>query len=95
MNPSSPRSPWRMDTGVHVADVPKKILVNAAATGVTETDLTGHLPARIEELYAHGMSLRRIGRPSDVAPVMLFLPSTAAPFLTGTVLPVCGGHAMP
>ena len=48
------------------------------------------MQARIAKAYP----LRRIGRPEDVAPAVLFLASDAASFITGQTLSVSGGYTM-
>jgi 2-hydroxycyclohexanecarboxyl-CoA dehydrogenase len=48
------------------------------------------MQARIAKAYP----LRRVGRPEDVAPAVLFLASDAAGFITGQTLSVSGGYTM-
>ncbi|MGH8567223.1 MAG: SDR family oxidoreductase, partial [Gammaproteobacteria bacterium] len=43
---------------------------------------------------AKAYPLRRIGKPEDVAPAVLFLASDAAAFITGQTLSVSGGYTM-
>jgi NAD(P)-dependent dehydrogenase (short-subunit alcohol dehydrogenase family) len=38
--------------------------------------------------------LRRLGRPEDVAPMVTFLASDAAGWITGQVLSINGGYSM-
>ena len=38
--------------------------------------------------------IRRIGRPEDIADVIVFLASDQARWLTGEVIKVSGGHAI-
>lgn len=70
------------------------IRVNALAPGVTDTELSGHLPARIKDVYAFQTPLKRNARPQDIAGAVAFLISPSAEFVNGVVLPVCGGHVM-
>jgi 2-hydroxycyclohexanecarboxyl-CoA dehydrogenase len=51
---------------------------------------TPDMQARIAKAYP----LRRIGKPEDVAPAVLFLASDAAGFITGQTLSVSGGYTM-
>lgn len=48
------------------------------------------MQARIAKAYP----LRRIGKPDDVAPAVVFLASEAAAFITGQTLSVSGGYTM-
>ncbi|HET6184906.1 MAG TPA: SDR family oxidoreductase [Acetobacteraceae bacterium] len=71
------------------------ITANAVALGLVETAHSD--PAwlaenreRIIRLYP----LRRIGRPDDVAPMIAFLASDAAGWITGQVLSINGGFSM-
>jgi NAD(P)-dependent dehydrogenase (short-subunit alcohol dehydrogenase family) len=79
-----------------------RIRVNAVAPGVVDTAMVNVLrpggPAGIEPeaaLRAQLEALRklhplgRLGRPEDIAQSVLYL--LAAPYVTGTVLPVDGG----
>lgn len=66
------------------------IRVNAIAPGLIETDMTRHLtPAAIDN-FVKKSSLKKIGKPDDVAKVILFLASEKAQSITGQVIPVDG-----
>ena len=51
---------------------------------------TPEMKARIAKVYP----LRRIGRPEDVAPTVVFLASDQASFITGQTVSVSGGYTM-
>lgn len=51
---------------------------------------TPEMQARIAKAYP----LRRIGKPEDVAPTVVFLASSAASFITGQTVSVSGGYTM-
>ena len=48
----------------------------------------------VRERIAKSYPLRRVGRPEDVAPAVVFLASDAAGFITGQTLSVSGGYTM-
>ena len=74
----------------------KGIRVNAVAPGLIESNMTAPMLA-IDELTQPMLSrtpMARIGTPEDVAPVVLFLASPAARYITGQTLPVDGGFSV-
>lgn len=73
---------------------PSGITVNMVAPGLTDTEMISYLPSRYRDLIAHQTPLRRIAAPADVAKTVLFLASSAADFITGAMIPVCGGQTM-
>lgn len=60
------------------------------AADVNKQWQTPEMKARIAKVYP----LRRIGKPEDVAPAVVFLASDAASFVTGQTLSVSGGYTM-
>jgi NAD(P)-dependent dehydrogenase (short-subunit alcohol dehydrogenase family) len=69
------------------------IRVNVVAPG---TILTHHLEAAGAEAQRHAAlaaPMRRIGSPSEVAQVVLWLSSPASSFITGAVIPIDGGQS--
>lgn len=76
-----------------------RIRVNAVNPSTVLTPLVegiaaeypGGLPAYEEMMTAH-QSIRRLGRPIDVAYAVLFLASDEADWITGVTLPVDGGY---
>jgi NAD(P)-dependent dehydrogenase (short-subunit alcohol dehydrogenase family) len=71
------------------------ITVNAIALGLVETAHTDPewLAANREKIVRQ-YPLRRIGKPSDIAPTVAFLASEGAGWVTGQVLSVNGGFSM-
>jgi 3-oxoacyl-[acyl-carrier protein] reductase len=69
------------------------IRVNAVAPGLIETNMTAGMIAYepLSQPLMDRIALRRWGTPDDVAPVVLFLTSPAARYITGQTLPIDGG----
>lgn len=74
---------------------PFGVTVNAIAPGVIDTEAT--LKVVPEDVMAKGVaatSLRRVGHPTDLAPVVGFLCSEGAGYITGQTVVVDGGINM-
>lgn len=73
----------------------RNINVNAVAPGyIRTTRLTDRVPAELLDRARERSALERLGDPSDVAAVVLFLCSEAARHITGVVIPVDGGYLL-
>lgn len=70
---------------------PLGITVNAVAPGPVQT---GYITPELERQLLPSMPLRRLGRPEDIADVIVFLASEQARWMTGQVIQVAGGHAL-
>lgn len=70
------------------------ITVNAVAPGIIETDMTADMEAARAQAFREMIPLGRFGKPEDVAPVVAWLCSDAAAYLTGQVISVDGGLRM-
>ena len=72
---------------------PFGVRVNAVAPGPVETELLNRFAGSTDRkaAMAQGVPLKRIGRPEEIAHVILFLASGNADFLTGEIVHVNGG----
>ncbi|MDR3462523.1 MAG: glucose 1-dehydrogenase [Beijerinckiaceae bacterium] len=82
-------------TGVLAAELgPRKIRVNAINPGIVETEGThaaGFIGSEFEGAFVAQTPLGRIGQPSDIADVAVFLASDESRWLTGEKLVASGG----
>ena len=70
------------------------VRVNAVAPTYIETDLTREV-AKDPEIYKHWIGatpMARMGQPSEIASVILFLASNASSLMTGSIVSVDGGY---
>ena len=72
----------------------RNVTVNVVAPGPIATDMLAALPEDQRDDYAMSVPLGRLGEPSEVAAVVVFLASDAASYVTGAVIPVDGGLFM-
>ena len=74
---------------------PQGIRVNAVAPGAIDTDMSNFTKTEAGREVTLGMqALKRIGKPEDVADVVVFLASDAARWITGASIPVDGGSKL-
>ncbi len=74
---------------------PRGIRVNAIAPGVIDTDMSNFAKTEDGKTFALGMqALKRIGMPDDVGPVVAFLASDDARWITGDTIRVDGGSKL-
>jgi NAD(P)-dependent dehydrogenase (short-subunit alcohol dehydrogenase family) len=69
------------------------ITVNAIAPGPFESKMMAATLSAFGEQIAANATLKRIGRPDDMAGAAIYLSSRAGAYLTGAVIPVDGGIA--
>jgi len=72
----------------------RNIRCNAIAPGFIETEMTAKLPEDVRANWIEKIPLRRGGTPKDVADICIFLASDLSSYVTGQVIPVCGGMQM-
>lgn len=70
------------------------IRANAIAPGFIATEMTHQLSDEVRAEWAKQIPLRRAGTPEDVANTAIFLASDLSAYVTGQVIPVCGGMNM-
>lgn len=67
------------------------IRVNAIAPGMFPTRMTEAVLERSGPEIAQAIPMKRVGKPGELAPTVLFLASDAASYITGQILPIDGG----
>lgn len=73
---------------------PSGITVNCIEPGVIETEMNASLDADTLKELCESTPLMRIGKPEDVAELVLFIASDKADFITGQIIGVDGGFAI-
>lgn len=73
---------------------PYSINVNAVAPGFIGTEMISAVLLEKKEVIESMIPLKRIGRPEDVAGVVMFLASGDSDYITGQTICVDGGHCM-
>jgi 3-oxoacyl-[acyl-carrier protein] reductase len=70
---------------------PYGITVNIVSPGPMQS---GYIPSKAEDDLIKNISLKRVGRPEDIANAVVFFASEQAAWITGQLLIVHGGHRM-
>ncbi len=68
------------------------IRVNAICPGTVETGMSMGMPKEYIDMALSGMPMSRIGQPSEIANLALFLASDESSFITGTSIAADGGY---
>lgn len=67
------------------------IRVNAVAPGLTDTSMAGEMSKELMESTVNKTIMKRLGRPEEIASVVLFLASDLSSFMTGQTIRADGG----
>lgn len=70
------------------------VTVNCLSLGVIDTDMNSHLTKEDMLELANETPLSRLGTPSDVSPMAVFLCSDKASFITGQIITIDGGFTL-
>jgi len=70
---------------------PKRITVNAIAAGGFLTKMTAEVLKGHADVAGHAVPMGRLGTPSDITGICIYLSSKAAEWVTGIVIAVDGG----
>jgi 2-hydroxycyclohexanecarboxyl-CoA dehydrogenase len=73
------------------------VTVNVVCPGPTDTPLLDQVAEASQKLYdglARAVPMRRIAKPADIAPAVVFLASDGAGYVTGQTISVSGGLTM-
>jgi 3-oxoacyl-[acyl-carrier protein] reductase len=82
---------WGLVKSMAVELGPAGITTNLISPGLTITDMTAEVPARVKEIEAGRSPMRRLASAEDTAALAAFLASPAAGYLNGAHLPLTGG----
>jgi len=67
------------------------ITANCISPGFIETDFIADLTEEQKKNYRKQIPLKRFGKPEEISPATVFLASTEASYINGTVLEITGG----
>lgn len=68
----------------------RSLRCNAIAPGFIETEMTGHLDEKTQQAYLDNIPMKRFGKGTEVADVVVFLGSDLSSYVTGQTISVCG-----
>lgn len=69
----------------------RNIRTNVIAPGFIRTEMTDVLDPKVVAGWEQSIPLKRAGEPEDVANACVFLASDLSTYISGQVIPVCGG----
>ncbi len=72
----------------------RNVTVNAVAPGFIETDMSEAVRNKAGDLIKKMIPAKRLGKPEDIAAVVVFLASAASAYVTGQVITVDGGLSL-
>jgi len=72
----------------------RNVTVNAVAPGFIETDMSEAVRNKAGDLIKKMIPAKRLGKPEDIAAMVVFLASSASSYITGQVITVDGGLSL-
>ena len=69
----------------------RNITSNVIAPGYIETDMTSFIDSENREIIIEQLSVKRMGKPEDIANMVSFLSKDESEYITGQVIPIDGG----
>ena len=72
----------------------KNVTANTISPGYIESPMVNAVPEEVRQQIIAQIPARRLGRPADIARVVVFLAAEDSDFITGANIPVNGGHYM-